>query len=272
LASVAFEQRRDAAIYRGSREPSALSRPSALPPGSINDETVSAEAHSGARTFARELEALRVDHEASWERRTGSGRLSAGRYLRGADLDESFDRWQLGLDDVLDLEVVIALDCSGSMAGEPIFEAAQAMWSLKRAVDQVEASCTVLAFNDRSHTLYRINDRAGSSVRTPVAEGGTDPYDALVHAERVFMSSARAVRLLIVITDGDWSGPGRSEDVIAALREQEVLTAMVAIGPEAGDGHGCEVLQLAGSTPGLFALGRNLVHLALQRNLIERVA
>lgn len=272
LASVAREARRDATVYRGGRELSTVSRPADLPLDAVQEVSATADALLGSSGFGRELEALRIEHEAAWERRTSGGRLNAGRYLRGAELDEAFDRWELGRDDTVDLDVVIALDCSGSMDGEPMQHAAQAMWALKRAVDRVGGACTVLGFNHESCTIYSADERSALTVREPRAEGGTDPYTALAHAERLLVSTERALRLLVVITDGAWFEPERSDEIIESLRDEGVLTAMVALGDRALSSHGCEVRQEASSASALFALGRDIVRTAVRRNLLERVA
>jgi Mg-chelatase subunit ChlD len=273
LNHVKQAQRHDASIYRGRYDQKSPVRPEAVLDTSIVGEVPSAETVAGSRRFGRELAILRVEHEAAWDRRTRSGHLNASRYLRGGALDEAFDRWELGRDDAVDLEVVIALDSSGSMAGAPIAQAAQAMWALKRAVDGIEGSCTVVTFNQDAQVLYDASTRAGALVKVPCATGGTDPYDALAHAEQLLMTSPRAVRLLVVITDGEWSDPERSEAIISDLRDDSVLTALVVIGTDdASDSHGCELSQLTGSAESLFQLGRDLVRVAVRRNLTRKAA
>jgi hypothetical protein len=229
------------------------------------------DARLSSNALARELEDLQTQFDPGWERETASGRLNVGRYLRGADIDETFDRWQSGRDDAVDIECVIVLDCSGSMS-DNMGVASTSMWALKRALDKVGASTTVVTYSYGSSTgvLYRADEEATDKVRYVTANGGTSPLRALQHATNVLASSDRAVKVLFNITDGVWDEAESANELIATARRAGVLTSLAyvtAIGGTDIDAHESELVTPVTKTDDLFVLGRELVRIATARNL-----
>ena len=182
------------------------------------------------RRLTQTMLLLQEEAEPGWHRREDFGRLNVVRWTIEREVTEAFDRWDEGIADAVDIEAVILLDASGSM-GPIINEASNAMWVLKRAFDAVEISTTVIAYDGSSETLYASQDRANLSVRQPAKGGGTNPLDALSQAARIFDGSRRAHKLLITLTDGQWSGGYdrlglSSEDYIQRMGESGVVTAL----------------------------------------------
>jgi Mg-chelatase subunit ChlD len=215
------------------------------------------------------LERLKAQYDPEWEREVKSGRINASRLLRGCELDEAFDKWRNGRDDAVDIEAVILLDNSGSMDGDRSVHASNAMWGLKRALDKVNASCTVLTFSEAVHMLYPAQEQAGITVKRTQPRGGTDPTKALKYAQRVFADSDRAVKVLFTITDGAWSG-NEADETIKVLRTAGVVTALAFINEspmEVIDPHNSEVVSHITNARDLLFLGRNLVKVATNRNL-----
>ena len=126
--------------------------------------------------------------------------LSAGP----ADLNV-FKAFDEGNEEATSVEMVILLDCSGSMS-DSITSAATVMWMLKHAFDQLGWSATVLGFSSNCFTIYQPKEKIGSRISIPYASGGTDPTDAMAEAEKLLLASRRPNKVLVTITDGAWGG------------------------------------------------------------------
>jgi hypothetical protein len=240
-------------------------------PMAVSNATVQA-----SRSFANELERLRRDYDPGWNRRTSSGRLNVQRYVTDVDIEECFDQWDLGREDAVDIEAVILLDVSGSMGSHSI-GSFESMWAIKRALDKVNASTTVIAFDNDTHLIYSANERAGQQMKYTNQWGGTDPYEALRYSRNILAQSSRAIKLCIVITDGIWSNEEQCNKLIREFRRAGVITALGYIVDryyiDNGyrfniDSHGCEVAVNISQMPELFTLARSMVRLGIQRNLI----
>ncbi|CAB4124047.1 hypothetical protein UFOVP45_118 [uncultured Caudovirales phage] len=238
-------------------------------PAKYNTATVSASAVRASKSFGAELERLRSEFDPAWEHKVSSGKINAKRYLAGCELDEAFDRWTEGRDDAVDIEAVILLDRSGSMA-DVAENAYLSMWGLKRALDKVNASTTVVTFDYATKLLYDAEERATSTVKHAGTSGGTSPKDAIKYATRVLADSSRAIKILFTITDGEWDNAEACDDLVRRLRDGGVLTALANIGagyyaPTSTHEH--EITSTIRNTSDLFVLGRHLVKIATQRNL-----
>jgi hypothetical protein len=237
----------------------------------FNEFEPSLDARLASNAFGRELEDLQTQFDPGWERETASGKLNVGRYLRGADIDESFDRWQSGRDDAVDIECVIVLDRSGSMS-DRMRVAMESMWAIKRALDTIGASTTVVLYGSATSVLYGAHDEATSTVRGVSAGGGTYPVDAVQHAVNVLAQSDRKVKLLLNITDGAWERGADADELIATARRAGVVTALayitnLAVDSTLVDAHESELVTAVTKTDDLFLLGRELVRVATARNL-----
>jgi Mg-chelatase subunit ChlD len=229
-----------------------------------------------SKAFGLELERLQAQFDPAWERETSTGRINVGRYMRGCDLDEAFDRWTTGREDAVDIEAVILLDSSTSMQGERERRASNAMWGLKRALDRVGASCTVVTFESSGSekVLYKADERATTTVKRVEPDGGTNPIGALKYATNVFAQSGRAMKMLFTITDGAWQAgyqePISANELTKKLRRAGVLTALAHIGgslTNMADAHEHEIVASVDNSNELFLLGRQLVKVATQRHL-----
>lgn len=236
-------------------------------------DSVSPEAMRASKAFGIELERLRSEFEPAWERRVDAGRINAQRYLSGCDLDETFDQWSDGREDAVDIEAVILLDNSGSMSSQASV-AYNSLWALKRALDKVNASCTVVTYSDSAKVLYEAEERATNTVKNAGVEGGTSPLKAIKYATKVLADSSRAVKVVFTITDGEWSNAEECDKAIKNLRDGGVLTALAYVSsgyaydaPIGDKSHQCEIVSHIRSTADLFVLGRQLVKVATQRNL-----
>jgi len=242
--------------------------------------STTADARKGAYEFGRALEQLKVQYDPNWETEVEAGRLNIDRFMQeDVDLSEAFDRWDMGREDAVDIECVILLDKSGSMGSE-IGMAYQSMWGIKSALDKVDASCSVVTFSNSAEVLYHASDKATGDLRNGGCGGGTDPLHALKYAQDVLANSARAVKLAIFITDGEWTQSDKCDEVVKTLREGGVLTALAYIptssweadrikAGQAINAHQAEATAVITSADQLFGLGRTLVDVAIAKNLVK---
>jgi hypothetical protein len=186
------------------------------------------------REIARSLVDLKDESEPAWIRRVDSGRLSVRRLATSkADADTLFDRYQPGMMDATQLEIVLLLDVSSSMAGQNL-PLGQATWSIRRAVDDLEGRCTVLTFNDSRHQVVaRPGQRPDGRTWVPATSGGTDPTSALTEALKVLSGSDAKHRLMIVLTDGDWVYNG--DKAIPAMNAAGIVTVCALLGLQLND-------------------------------------
>ena len=227
--------------------------------------------------FARELERLKAQYDPSWERHESSGRFNVNRLLRGDDRETLFDQWNEGVDDACEIECVIALDNSGSMQGAKASSAYKSMYAIKKALDRIGASTTVLTFNSDTHTLYRSTEKASNVIRDAGAGGGTDATEAIKRATKVLAESDKPVRIFFAITDGEWSSNPENEDAIDRMARAGVLTSFAYI-PD-GDyapkldrttTHGCEIGAIVRNPLDLINMAKSIVKYAITRRLVNR--
>ena len=230
--------------------------------------------------FRKVLDRLRQQADPGWSSRQSSGRINPLRWAHDQDIDSAFDRWDEGIHEAVDLEVVILLDQSGSMSGR-IERALNAVWATKRALDRIEASTTVIAFSGDSQVLYRSDEKASRLVRHAFDGGGTRPTKALRQAAEIFQYSRRAQKILITFTDGDWFVDTDqyqldSEDYIKRIRSGGAVTALgyipsaewdaIAQGEAVLNAHGCQISSVVGSDD-LVAFMQRIVTASIRRRL-----
>jgi hypothetical protein len=181
------------------------------------------------RKFAHELQKLRDDSEPFWQRETQSGRLNTQRVIRGCELDVAFDRWT-EQDDSTDIEAIICIDRSGSMSSnQNDRKASIACWTIKRAFEHIGCPVTVYAFDDKNEIAYTKNEKADKTqFKFIYGDGGTNPYESLLLAEKTFLASKASNKMLFIITDGAFN-TDKNDDIIKRIAKRGVLTSMVLI-------------------------------------------
>lgn len=181
------------------------------------------------RKFAKELERLRDECEPAWVKETPSGKLNVQRVINGCEIDSAFDRWEEGTDGA-DVEAVILVDRSGSMSsGRNDMHASLACWTIKRALEAINAPVTVYAFDDKNEIAYTRNEKANRTrYKFVYGNGGTNPYGALISAEQLLMSSRKKNKMLFIITDGVFD-TNKNDEVIKRINNRGILTAMTLI-------------------------------------------
>jgi len=238
------------------------------------------------KKFSHELQKLRDDSEPHWFRGVSSGKLNVRRFIRNRNAEEAFDRWTEG-DDSTDIEAVILIDRSGSMNSDNNDRQASLMcWTIKRALEHIDCPVTVYAFDDKTEIAYT---RAQKAERTKYkfiyGNGGTDPYESLLMAEKVLLSSQRKNKMLFMITDGVFNSD-KNDDVIKRISKRGILTTMVLImrdrdyasieernqqainkygSPEYELQHGAELFKRVNSSKDLLALAKEVVVGAIKK-------
>jgi len=262
-------------VGSGTSDPDALR---VKPAEGVYLRDVEPASQLASRQFGRALTELKTLFDPAWVSRQSEGRLNAREFLVGADIDESFDMWDDGRSDVSDIECVLLLDISGSM-GQVLNEAYDAMWSIKRALDSINASTTVVTFGDYSRVLYDAHSRAGIKRKHSYdGSGGTNPVQAVKYARDVLLSSGRALKLFVAITDGQWYDANECDNNIAELRHHGVMTGIVHITDEWLEeredatyrltNHNCEVIHKVDQPSDIIEFARKLVQ-TQQRNLLR---
>lgn len=197
--------------------------------GKFDKTSVPHEAIMSYRKFAQELQRLRDDMEPTWDKETPTGRLNVQRVIRGCEIDAAFDRWDEG-DDGCDIEAVILVDRSGSMSSQQNDKKASiACWTIKRALESIQAPVTVYAFDDAAEVAYSRTELADKTqYKFIYGNGGTEPYPTLLAAEQLLMSSRKKNKMLFIVTDGVFNSE-KNDDIIERMSRRGILTSMTLI-------------------------------------------
>ena len=197
----------------------------------FSDVRTSQESLVAASNFGEEMRDVVTANGPHWAKRKSSGKVNVNRAMAGGinNLTELFDQWRKG-SDICDIEAAIAVDHSGSM-GSRMNKALESVWVIKRGLELIDASVTVLTFNGASHKLYGAEDLAEhNSMRSIHAIGLTNPRKALESIEDIMAKSDKATKMVFVVTDGLWASPEFSDQSMIRLADSGVITVLVHIG------------------------------------------
>lgn len=193
------------------------------------EQTVTQEEILTVDDFAYELKQLRTNADPYWEKRNSGGRVNIDSVIRGADYTEAFDEFREGQIDSTEIEAVILLDISSSMSYR-MGEASKAMWTIKAAMESIDAHVTVLAFNSNAYLLYDKDENVErDNYRVFASEGNTNPTIAIQQSLKVFNSSTRGNKICFFITDGSWDGEFQCDEMIQDMNNNGILTAIAYI-------------------------------------------
>lgn len=204
---------------------------STLPNAQRYEQEVSAKAINYARKFGIELERMVRDADPKWETEVPYGKLNISRTMTPDvnRIDRVFDRWDIGNDNT-DIEAVILLDNSGSMGGY-MNEVCEKAWIIKRGIESIDGNVTVYNFHSYSELLYDKEEKAKPRIYHSVwAQGSTNPVNALIEAERILSTSNKHIKMLYVVTDGQWDSNEDCDVVIKRLNKMGILTTVVFMG------------------------------------------
>jgi hypothetical protein len=199
--------------------------------GKIEEIEPKDTAISIAKRFAMELERLVRNNDPAWLSRVRSGKLNISRTMN-PDVNaiaEAFDQWDIG-NEATDIEAVILTDSSGSMGGL-MKSVCESTWIIKRGIESINGSVTVYSFDDDTELLYDSSDRAKPRTMKYVwSAGGTNPIKGLIEADRVLSASKKSIKILFIVTDGDWFKEDECDNLVKSMGDKGVLTSVVFIG------------------------------------------
>lgn len=174
------------------------------------------ELASAYRASQQVLARLFADLEAGWYYRTDSGRLNVSSVMENPeDPDVWFDEFTEGHDQDAGLEVCIMVDISASMkTNDPKQNASKALWVLCRALEEIDASVSVIAFGSNTRKIKGRNERVSASHVTLYAanDGATMPAEGMREARRIMSESDKPNKLFVILTDGGFSSSSYEYD------------------------------------------------------------
>lgn len=117
-----------------------------------------------------------------------------------------------------EIEVILAVDLSGSMSGNPVKKAQDAMIEFVNQMDPSFAKVGVLSFADRTKMVIKPTDDFKKVIRKIDAIevgdvgicNGAEPFTDALSTLQIsrFDKNKDKVRYLVVLTDGVWDNPG----------------------------------------------------------------
>lgn len=178
--------------------------------------------------YAGELARIWQAMEPGWRYGVSDGsRLDMSRVFTAAmsdeDTEDVYADWSEGQQHNSAATGVIISDESASMdaavrdsqgrsVGVRGLLAAQAIWCIKKACEQVDVKFCVITYDSSSRLLYELDDKVEHSTFIyPHNSGGTNAIDAIVEARRILSQVQTPGKFLISLTDGQW----KESDVIA---------------------------------------------------------
>jgi len=141
---------------------------------------------------------------------------------------------QLGAEEA----IVLAVDNSNSMRGEPLHEATRAA-SAFLARQQEAAATGLVAFGHEALDLTRANESTEDVARTlatlaPDPQGGTSLYDAVGLSALRLQRMSNGMRILVLLTDGrDLGSRSSLSEAITAAKRANVVVYAIAAGSKA---------------------------------------
>jgi tight adherence protein B len=130
------------------------------------------------------------------------------------------------------LEVVLALDTSGSMTGAPM-DAAKAAAETFVSGLPATARVALVSFNSKPTVVVPLTDDRGallSAIRGLKARGDTALFDAMTTAADLFTDGDSARRQLVLLSDGaDDSSVADADGAIAALEGAKVTSYVASL-------------------------------------------
>jgi tight adherence protein B len=172
------------------------------------------------------------------------------------------------------LDVVLAIDTSGSMSGDPITQAREAASQFLELLPS-GARVAVVGFGDEVVTIRGLDasrPSPSSAVGSLAAEGETSLYDAVLVAAGLMEESDAERRVVVLLSDGgDTVSRATLEEAAAALASSPAELHIVALESTESDAEALEVL--ADAAGGVVATASDAAGLAAAyREIADRLA
>lgn len=156
----------------------------------------------------KEFRRVYAEVEPGWRYGSDTGRLNVGRAIAEPEnYDEMFDEWEEGREQESGIEAYLLLDTSGSMHGYPMEMTYKAFWIIKRALDDVGAKTTAVAFDSDTTGLMSRNEpvKVHQFPVWKISGGSTEPAQGMHIGRRLLDASPMPNKLFVILTDGGWS-------------------------------------------------------------------
>lgn len=203
---------------------------------------------------ADELRSIRNDLSPAWERNLRRGSRIDFKAITKAKASNKppvnvFRKNTLHGDEGTKLDVVLAIDISGSMASV-LDDTLQAAWSIKSALADVDVPCTIVAYDTGTYLISGSTEREWKPLSFHPT-GGTNPTESIVRSIEHFDATGAQQPVLIVLTDGEWGGAFNYEyrldadQAVQHARKQNVLTVLAGFDKavERFGNHGCDLAR-----------------------------
>ncbi|HEY0546005.1 MAG TPA: Hsp70 family protein [Pyrinomonadaceae bacterium] len=122
----------------------------------------------------------------------------------------------------------LVIDVSGSMSGQPLEEAKQAIHKFIKSSDLANTSIGIIAFSDNAYNIVEATQdgrKLSSGADSLSIDGGTSEPLTYVFAK---LKQWKGLRYCVVLTDGQWSGQDRAISVSQEMRKEGI--EIIAIG------------------------------------------
>jgi VWFA-related protein len=157
-------------------------------------------------------------------------------------------------DGEIGINVVLAIDRSGSMMGQPLANAKTASSSFVELM-QTNDQSAIVSFSHEPRTDYRFTkniDSLKAAISKIQAIGGTAIFDALIHSVYIMNNSLKN-RAIIVLTDGaDKDSKYTYQEALNALQSNEVRVFTIGLGLNRNSSEENILKDLARKTGGLY--------------------
>jgi len=132
------------------------------------------------------------------------------------------------------LSVILAVDVSYSMEGEPLSDAINAMCEFVKRMDMENTQVGVVAFSDCSETVCHLTDSEDNLINKirsiEVAQTGVSneaqPFDTI----QSMLSYENGRKFTLVLTDGMWEDQPEAIRAAKRCQESEIQTAAIGFG------------------------------------------
>jgi hypothetical protein len=195
-----------------------------------------AEAQAAADNLAADIEQAfqenTVEKAPGWCEGQRRGIVNVLRYetRRPGDV-EFFRQWTDTEAPGTNIAVSILLDYSASMSGS-VKGLAQTGYACKVACQNLDIPCTVTLWDTAATVLWDAVERA-ENLPVIVAVGGTDPSVAMADLDN--QRYDKDIHVVIVMTDGAWSGPCATQGFLANYKGDTAGRYFIGLGYSSSD-------------------------------------
>lgn len=182
-----------------------------------------------AKKAGQQFQRIARDLDPGFHTHQSSGRLNIQRAMRGDAFDTVFDQWDSGKYDAAEMEIVLGGDVSGSMSGFTI-ELSEAMWTIVQSLSALGNSVSVTSLTwDTNVRLLSGGSTKHDPNKIPFlkAPGGTHPEAFFESAKQIFRNSNKKNKILLMMTDGEWSQPEDMDRIMENLNGAGIVTGLM---------------------------------------------